>query len=131
MIKPAGENRLCAEGAGFAGQNDENGLSDVLCQVRIPDPAQSGGKTMLMCRATSCSKARSDWLSANSRTNAMSSVIIYLLIHGRQREKGTHYYPSGISTKGRLMYTAAEQSVSGHSGREASDGEFLDPVLDP
>jgi len=90
-IEPAGKNRFRAERPGFARQNDEDGLGDLFRQMRIPDPAQGAEWTMLICRATSISNAPSDALAANSRTNAMSSVIIYIL-NGRQREEVTNYF---------------------------------------
>src|SRR5688572_11434156 len=43
---------------------------------------------MSMCRATSCSKARSDWLATNSRTNAMSLLITIYTWTATQKENG-------------------------------------------
>ena len=79
-IEPAGKNGLCAERRRFSGQNDEHRLGDFLGQMRITRLPQRRRIDEAGDDAQPASaKASSDWCTAYSRTNAMSSVIIHLI----------------------------------------------------
>ncbi len=74
---------------------------------------------MLRCRATSCSKARSDWLAAYSRTNAMSSVIVYLYMDA-QPEREQIIFNSSHATVAKDKGGSKTLRPS-HPSREAAD----------